>query len=229
MAIPKIDDSGAAPKLGSGLPNAIHIRKPKTGRKQSSRSQSSLNPAEPKINRSMFLKNALTFTVILLAVLLSSCVLPQSGNGSRITEPTKNSNQMTISEAQTDADRLGKIISLPYQPQNAVWKLEKMGTASDEIPGPNDYEIDAVLEFSKADADKIQAAAGKQSKQAEDGIFWQDWFPASLSAQARTGKTGKILDGVSLSPEMFIKSPYLNGVVIRINGTNTFFVSLHTT
>lgn len=63
-----------------------------------------------------------------------------------------------IPHTSTDINELGKYINLEgHKPLQVKWSYEKLGNQSDSrIPGPNDYKLEAVLQFNSKTIEEIK-------------------------------------------------------------------------
>ncbi len=152
------------------------------------------------------------------------------GTSAKPPEKTRTETKMTT-ETKTDISELKKHISLPFEPQSAVWQISSPTKNESGVPGPTDWQLHAILQFSEADAEKIVAAATKRQNPDSDAVFWEDWFPAELKKNIAPEKVSDrdVLNGLSYDAGDFHKSPLINGTLVRIGKTNYFFLSLFTT
>lgn len=133
------------------------------------------------------------------------------------------------SQAKDDAEELGKIIKLPYDTEEALWKTEPAGKNSNNnrVPAPTDTKLIAVLKFKPEDAQKIVGQAEKYKPAAENSISVENWFPPELVAKSQESGDESVKGNV-YAPNDFTQSPYLNGSLTRISGTDYFVLELFT-
>lgn len=133
------------------------------------------------------------------------------------------------SQAKDDAEELGKIIKIPYETEEALWKTEPVGKNqnSEPVPGPTDTKLIAVLKFKSEDAQKIVEQAEKYKSATENSISTENWFPPELTAKSQESGD-QTIKGNSYAPNDFAQSPYLNGTLTRISGTDYFVLELFT-
>ena len=112
-------------------------------------------------------------------------------------------------------------IKLPFHPEEAVWREETPG----KTPAPTDKKLIAVLRFSKDNADKVTAQAEKYKPGADVKINTESWFPAELIAQSQTSGD-ETLKGISYPANDFFNTPYTDGKISRIEGTEYFVLEL---
>ena len=152
------------------------------------------------------------------------------------TNINTNSNAVTANQAvnaenkstqpKDDAVELGKIINLPFAPEEAVFR-EDMPAAQANINHPTARKVTAVLKFSEEDAQKIikQAETYRPAEQAV--VSTEDWFPAELIAQSQLSGD-ETLKGTAYAAKDFFLQPYSNGRIARINDTDYFVLELST-
>ena len=164
----------------------------------------------------MRLLRAETVLILLLLMFFSACAEDETAN--------KNANAANVNLANStpanivpkdDVDELGKIIKLPFPPEEATY-----------------YEFDsaekklvAVLLFNEANANQIVADAQKFKSSAPADIDAEAWFPPELVAKSQeTGDSS--LKGVEYGANDFLQTPYAKGRLVRINDTNYFVLEL---
>src|SRR5262249_49502519 len=87
----------------------------------------------------------------LLGMLLISCTAATSGtNNSPL--PTPNTNQQDTSAVSTSVEELGKLVNLTEHPSSVVWRKRTLGAANSSVPGPTDWQLEAVLTFDQPHA-----------------------------------------------------------------------------
>lgn len=143
---------------------------------------------------------------------------------------TANANQ-AISDANADtppkdsAAELGKLINLPFIPEDVDWREESAAQNSNN-QAANNRRIIAVLRFSEEDAKKIVEQAEKYNPPAEATVEIQDWFPAELLVQNQISG-GENLKGTAYPANDFALPPFNNGRLTRINETDFFVLELY--
>lgn len=123
-----------------------------------------------------------------------------------------------------DAIELSKIISLPYAPEEAVWR-EEPPAAQANVNRTAARKITAVLRYTDEDAQKIVEQAEKYQPGTQAIINTEDWFPAELVAQSQLSGD-ETLKGTAYPANDFIQQPFNNGRIVRINDTNYFILEL---
>lgn len=163
------------------------------------------------------------FGFLLMTIFLNAC----SGNkiaNSNLAAP--DSNQIVNSNVETvvqdDLEELGKIIKLPYPPEEATYSEINLNSKNN---APNEKKLVAVLKFSPEDSAKIAAAAEKYKPPVAADIDAEMWFPPEMVAKSQ--ETGdEFLKGTEYAANDFLQSPYLNGKLTRVNDTNYFVLEL---
>jgi hypothetical protein len=128
-------------------------------------------------------------------------------------------------------DALAAIIPLNPRPIAVTWQREVMGTNRvNDIPGPTDYKLTAVLQYRAGDAAVIAANAAKIEAARPGQAEWRDWFPSALKESAAPTPTGALaLKGERYQPTYFQRSPLLQGTLVRVANSDFFVLTLITT
>ena len=158
-------------------------------------------------------------------------------NDSNVVRQTQNENQNSKianigenqSQAKDDAEELGKMINLQYETEEALWKTEPMvkTQSNDRAAEPTDTKLIAVLKFKPEDAQKVAAQAQTYKQPTETSLNVEEWFPPELVAKSQESGDETIKGNV-YAPNDFTQSPYLNGTLTRISGTDYFVLELFT-
>ncbi|MDQ3323766.1 MAG: hypothetical protein M3525_15225 [Acidobacteriota bacterium] len=151
---------------------------------------------------------------------LNACAGNENVNSSTQSNQTavnpgeKNNAQIV----KDDADELGKIVNLPFAPEEATWR-------EDTIDVPNRKKLTAVIKFSDEESANIVRQAESVKPSVNSAIDAETWFPAELIAQSQLSGD-ETLKGATFSADNFLRSPYNQGKVTRINETNYFVLEL---
>lgn len=136
----------------------------------------------------------------------------------------------TKNEINTNIDELAKNVNLPVRPSEAVWKKKTMDNESGAVPGPNDYYLTAVLKYTDADIEKLKDATGQNKDEVSKGIIeLEQWFPEEIKKLAKDIDGEKLLPGEKYDAEKFMRSPFRNGTLSRIEDSNYFVLNLYST
>jgi len=168
-----------------------------------------------------------TFFVFLSVVLLlNACSGIETANDNRAA-PNANPNAAVIVPVD-DVEELGKIVKLPYAPEEATfYEFDLSADANSRPSVPNAKRLVAVLKFSAENADGLVADVGKNTAPAPFDVEAENWFPPELVAKSQ--ETGdETLKGVSYPATAFLQPPYTNGRITRINDTNYFVLEMLT-
>ncbi len=123
-------------------------------------------------------------------------------------------------KVSTEIYSLSKFINLPYQPQAAWWQTTKIGSSNDIMAiGPTDWRLNAVLLFDNNEINNIL-------KDSQLEYYSSSQIDADIIGNILDDHG--ILDKDAYKADMFIKSPLLTGVMVRIKQTNKIFLSLST-
>ena len=127
----------------------------------------------------------------------------------------------------TDIEALSQHISIPVRPVEATWLQETLGKHETSVPGPTDYRLSAVLKFDSPDIPTVLEKLGRSGSEASYGnVEIEAWFPEELKALAQTRDGETILEGARYSPDLFLRSPYSGGKLIRVGQSNYFVLKI---
>ncbi len=131
--------------------------------------------------------------------------------------------------AKDDPQELNQIIKLPFEPDEeaTVWR-ETLPTDegnNNRIPDQTDKKLVAVMKFSEKDTEKlVELVSSRQQPQSAETTT-ETWFPAELIAAS--GLSGnETLKGTAYSAEDFLKTPYTQGRLIKVDETDYFILEL---
>jgi hypothetical protein len=130
------------------------------------------------------------FALALCAVLaLSGCgQSEETAKSQRAGTTVAVAKQPVVSQ---DVDKLAQVVQLPVRPAAAVWQVHSPGVNNPRTPGPTDYVVVAVLQYSPADAELVAANAAHGEAPIRARIEAADWFPAEVKALASDGAEGR--------------------------------------
>jgi hypothetical protein len=131
--------------------------------------------------------------------------------------------------AEDNEDKLDSLINLPFEPEENVYREEQLPVVegNSRVPDPNDRRLTVVLRFSDENAEKLIAKVTTEKPPFKTEIEAPSWFPAELIAKSSTSGNER-LNGTGYSSRDFVKSPWLNGSLIRVDETNYFVLILQT-
>lgn len=182
----------------------------------------------------MVLNRRLFISVIIFSLFLISCTNPDIDEGEvnkLRPDVNKNANVNVDPNANVAEDsevELKSLINLPYEPEENVYREDKVGDANNNrVPGPTDRKLTAVLKFSEENTEKLVKELEKKANPFESKVDPEPWFPAELIAKSQMSGD-ETIKGTGYSAEMFFKTPYLSGSITRINETEYFVLFLQT-
>ena len=145
----------------------------------------------------------------------------------KFQSPGRNKQQQRHCRKDDPAE-LGKIITLPIMPEEAVWREESRGRQTDAIAlRTTDRKLTAVLLYTPEETQKLIALFEKHKPAEAVELEIESWFPAELIAQSQTSGN-ETIKGNAYAANDFIQSPYLNGRITHISGTDYFVLELFT-
>ena len=129
---------------------------------------------------------------------------------------------------QTSLGDLPKFINLPATPTHVKWQTEQLN-------GDN-WSLTAMLQFTKADFDRILSQSTKLDSQAKSKVpksYLFNLLPESINRRYQDKNTEDLIevDANTVAPNVFIdvnKSPLVNGDVVVFEKENIFLLSLYT-
>lgn len=145
---------------------------------------------------------------------------------------TSDANQAINTEktkipSKDDTAELGRIIELPFTPEDAVWREETSGdqTGDNRTQPPGERKLVAILKFTSEDAKKIVEQAERHQPPSGTKLNVESWFPPELIAKSQSS-ADKTIEGATYAANDFFRSPYLKGKITRISDTNFFVLEL---
>ncbi len=175
----------------------------------------------------------LTAILIIVILFLSAC-----GNNSLTNTANsfaENSNQTTgangenANSAKDDIEELGKIIKLPFLPEETSYWEENLSDAysSNQNSVPHTKKFVAVLKFSPENAAQLVSHIEKIRSPIDSEIDAENRFPAELIARSQLSGD-ETLKGKSYAAEDFLQTPYKSGKITRVENTDYFVLELTT-
>ena len=163
-----------------------------------------------------FFQANLFFVFLAGAFFLSGC-----GRSGNVNQNVNSANQAANADSnanltQDNTEDLGRIVSLPYVPEEVVWR---------ETGSQNTKKMIAVLKFSSADAQAIVAQAEKYNPAAPAELEAENWFPPELIAKSQESGD-ESLKGNAYAANDFITREYKDAKLTRISETNYFVLEL---
>ena len=169
------------------------------------------------------------FSFLLIILFLSACGVAEDDNSqnSEINSISENNNAKSAKDETLD---LGKLVNLPFIPQETVFREDDVTSKSNSnennarsnVVGK---KLTAVLQFTKEDAQAIIAQAEKIRPPVPNKLAPESWYPPELVAASQS--TGsEMINGISYAADAFYKSPYTTGKITRITETDYFVLEL---
>jgi len=143
--------------------------------------------------------------------------------------PNRTRAAPPVAQVSQDVAVLEKLVNLQKRPASVVFRHEQRGAQADSVPGPTDSSLTAVLRYSPEEADALCAEASTAVPE-EVQLPAADWFPPELKALATPAANGRSVLRVKRYPAgSFTRAPFLNGVLMRIDDSPYFVLSVYTT
>ena len=125
------------------------------------------------------------------------------------------------SQAKDDAEELSKLIKIPYETEEALWKIEDNAKIPNGKHGETAPKLIAVLKFKSADAQKIVEQAANYKPPTEISINVENWFPPELIAKSQESGD-ETIKGTVYEPNDFAQPPYERGTSNAHRGNGLF-------
>lgn len=180
----------------------------------------------------MKFSSAKLFPILFLMIfLIGGC--GENGSGDGNTNASVSDNQVEKIEnnnaniSKDNIEELDKIIKLPIEPEEATWREDVLNkeNGNNNLPESNGKKITAVLKFSAKDAQSIVEQIDKTKPAFASDVDAESWFPPELIAKSQESGDEN-LKGISYAADDFLREPYKNGKITRINDTDFFVLEL---
>lgn len=163
-----------------------------------------------------FFQAKLFFVILISFFLFFACGKAENANQKTNTANQAANTDSNANLTQDDTEELGKIVSLPYVPEETTWRVTN---------SQNTKKLIAVLKFSVQDAQAIVAQAEKYKPAAPAELEAENWFPPELIAKSQESGD-ESLKGNAYAANDFISRDYKDAKLTRINETNYFVLEL---
>jgi hypothetical protein len=165
------------------------------------------------------------FALAAAIIFFSSCGgIKESSNNISPSNAAQNTLQTSL--VQDDIGELGKIINLPFEPEEVVWQDNNLtADGVDQVSASNEKRFVAVVKFNSEDSNRIITQAEKYEPAKFSVIDAENWFPVELIAQSQLSGD-ETLKGNSYAADDFFLDPFNKGKFTRIANTNYFVVEL---
>ena len=158
-------------------------------------------------------------------------------NDSNVVRQMQNENQNSKianigddqNEAKDNEAELLQFIRIPFETEEAIYKIEPLekNPNSERAPGPTDSKLIAVIKFKPEDAQKVLEQAKTYKQPIENSLNVENWYPPELVAKSQESGDESV-KGEVYAPNDFTQTPYLNGTLTHITGTDYFVLELIT-
>ncbi len=173
--------------------------------------------------------------ILLLTIFSLACFTPDVDEGEvNKLRPEVNENanvniDPNANVAEDNETELNSLINLPFEPDENVYREDTVGKSANtnRVPGPTDRKITAVLKFSKENTEKLLDQLKESGNSFESKIESEPWFPAELIAKSQTTGDATI-KGTGYKADIFFKTPFNSGTLMRVNDTDYFILTLQT-
>ncbi len=173
-----------------------------------------------------------TLAAGIIFVLIATVVLfSASGGGGEVNKNISTSDNIQnanhSSSVSDDVEELGKIIKLPFEPEEVVWQDNNSDNKIDGngVSAANQKRIIAVLKFTSEQSNLLIAQAEKYAPAKPAEIDAESWFPVELIAQSQLSGD-ETLKGNAYAADDFFMEQFNKGKFTHIANTNYFVLEL---
>ncbi len=169
--------------------------------------------------------------LLVSAFFFAACKVYDNTNANLQTVDANNQNAKiesigkNQSQAQDDAEELSRHIKIPYETEEALWRIEEAAKVPNANHGETAPKLIAVLKFKSADAQKIVEQAANYRPATETSVSVENWFPPELVAKSQESGDESV-KGIVYAPNDFAQTPYDHGTLTRIAETDYFVLEL---
>lgn len=177
--------------------------------------------------------NAAAHLVGLVIVLGTAACMAEKNGDQTAAPPAAQSTKTAESNrdlAGDDPVQLIKAVNLPENPQELVFKEipvsgEEKENRPQQRPSPEEKKLVVVVKYSPGETATIIEKAKKYREPVPTKIDAEDWFPAELIAQSQAAGD-EALKGKTYAADDFLKTPYTDGKLTRIDNTDYLILEL---
>lgn len=167
--------------------------------------------------------------VLLVSLLFVGCVEDKDyGEEANSLRPQENRQQNVpvnseANQAEDSAIKLGEIVNIPFEvEQDSLYREEEL---PQEKGGGK--ELTAVFRFSSQDGRELRKKLAGVKAPFDAKVDAESWFPAELIAKSTTSGDDT-LKGKGYNAESIAKLPYKAGVLVHIEDTDYYVLTLRT-
>lgn len=164
-----------------------------------------------------------TFLILTLVTFIGGCFGRPGGSGNSTANATNeqaNSNRSVepgMEGAKDNAEELGTLIRMPFEPEDLVWK---------EMPAnAKGKRLLAVFQFTPTDAKKLVENASKIRPGSALSLSTEKWFPKELVTQSEMSNDEGI-PATSYAADEFLQPPYTEGTISQVNNSDFFVLEV---
>ena len=181
-------------------------------------------------NSAMRISSTKLFPFLFLVIsLFSGCGEDENNTGANTSATSDQSAIIKNDNAnisKDDVEELAKIINLPLQPEEATWREDNLDKQSNNnLSVSKGKKLTVVLKFSAEDAQQVVEQVDKIKQSSASDVDAESWFPPELIAKSQESGDEN-LKGTSYAADNFLREPYKNGKITRIDDTDFFVLEL---
>lgn len=169
----------------------------------------------------LFHRAALILALSVLIQLAVGCERAPVTEANNAAVNRANSNRAIepgMEGAKDNADELGTLIKLPYEPEDLVWK----DFAAADGKG---RRLLAVIQLTPEESRKLIDSALKAGPGKPVSISSEKWFPKELVTQSEMSPDEGI-QATSYATNEFLRPPFTQGTLSHVNNTDFFVIEL---
>lgn len=168
--------------------------------------------------------------LILLVFSIGGCANTENdaANNSTVNTQTPIVETANANISKDNIEELDKIINLPMLPEEVTWREDNLDkqNGNDNVSASKGKKLTVVLKLSAEDAQKLIEQIDKSKPAFASDVDAESWFPPELIAKSQESGDEN-LKGTSYAANDFLREPYKNGKITRINDTDFFVLELN--
>lgn len=169
----------------------------------------------------LFHRAALILALSVLIQLAVGCERAPVTEANNAATNRANSNRAIepgMEGAKDNADELGTLIKLPYEPEDLVWKDFAAESGQSR-------RLLAVIQLTPDETRKLIDSASKTGTGKPTSISSEKWFPKELVTQSEMSSDEGI-QATSYPANDLLQPPFTQGTLSHVNNTDFFVIEL---
>ena len=163
--------------------------------------------------------------LILIAAFLTGCTNSQPSNVNSSNSNSNGNSANTAEQTKDNVEELESVINLPVIPEEATWRDETLDAeaAAQIARSAGTRKLTAVLRYAPENSGKVAEMLQATKTGEPASLNTESWFPAELVAQSQTSGN-ETVKGLSYPAGEFLRQPFTDGRITRVEGTDYFIL-----